>query len=33
VASGAMGVAKEEFRQWRGLEPRHPLVSAYKVAA
>jgi hypothetical protein len=33
VASGAMGVAWEEFRQWRGLEPRHPLVSAYKVAA
>jgi hypothetical protein len=33
VASGAMGVAWEEFRQWRGLEPRHPLVHGYKVAA
>jgi len=33
VASGAMSVAWEEFRQWRGLEPRHPLVPAYKVAA
>lgn len=33
VASGAMGVAWEEFRQWRGLEPRHPLVHAHKVAA
>lgn len=32
IASGAMGVAREEFRQWRGLEPRHPLVAAYKVA-
>ncbi|WP_224361540.1 styrene monooxygenase/indole monooxygenase family protein [Hyalangium versicolor] len=33
VASGAMSVALEEFRQWRGLEPRHPLVHEYKVAA
>jgi 2-polyprenyl-6-methoxyphenol hydroxylase-like FAD-dependent oxidoreductase len=33
VASGAMSVAVEEFRQWRGLEPRHPLVAEYKVAA
>jgi 2-polyprenyl-6-methoxyphenol hydroxylase-like FAD-dependent oxidoreductase len=33
VASGAMGVAWEEFRQLRGLQPRHPLVSEYKVAA
>jgi 2-polyprenyl-6-methoxyphenol hydroxylase-like FAD-dependent oxidoreductase len=33
VASGAVGVAREEFRQWRGLEPRHPLVSEHKVAA
>jgi 2-polyprenyl-6-methoxyphenol hydroxylase-like FAD-dependent oxidoreductase len=33
VASGAMSVAWEEFRQWRGLEPRHPLVAEYKVAA
>ncbi|WP_224244652.1 styrene monooxygenase/indole monooxygenase family protein [Hyalangium gracile] len=33
VASGAMGVAREEFRQWRGLEPRHPLVPEYRVAA
>jgi 2-polyprenyl-6-methoxyphenol hydroxylase-like FAD-dependent oxidoreductase len=33
VASGAMGVAREEFRQWRGLEPRHPLVADFKVAA
>lgn len=32
VAGGAMGVAREEFRQWRGLEPRHPLVAEYKVA-
>lgn len=33
VASGAMSVAWEEIRQWRGLEPRHPLVPEYKVAA
>jgi 2-polyprenyl-6-methoxyphenol hydroxylase-like FAD-dependent oxidoreductase len=33
VASGAVGVVREEFRQWRGLEPRHPLVHEYKVAA
>ena len=33
VAGGAMGVAREELRQWRGLAPRHPLVSAFKVAA
>ncbi len=33
VAAGAVGVAREEFRQWRGLEPRHPLVREYKVAA
>ncbi|MFL5343242.1 MAG: styrene monooxygenase/indole monooxygenase family protein [Hyalangium sp.] len=33
VASGAMGVAKAEFRQWRGLEPRHPVVPAFRVAA
>jgi 2-polyprenyl-6-methoxyphenol hydroxylase-like FAD-dependent oxidoreductase len=33
VAGGAMGVAREEFRQWRGLEPRHPLVPAIRVAA
>lgn len=33
IASGAMGVAREEFRQWRGLEPRHPIVAAHKVAA
>jgi len=33
VASGALGVAREEFRQWRGLQPRHPLVAEYKVAA
>jgi len=31
VARGAMGVAREEFRQWRGLAPRHPLVPEYKV--
>jgi len=33
VASGAVSVAREEFRQWRGLEPRHPLVPEFKVAA
>jgi hypothetical protein len=33
VASGAIGVAREEIRQWRGLEPRHPLVPEFKVAA
>jgi 2-polyprenyl-6-methoxyphenol hydroxylase-like FAD-dependent oxidoreductase len=33
VASGAMGVAREEFRQWRGLEPRHPVVPEYKFVA
>jgi 2-polyprenyl-6-methoxyphenol hydroxylase-like FAD-dependent oxidoreductase len=33
IASGAMGVAREEFRQWRGLAPRHPLVPEFKVAA
>jgi hypothetical protein len=33
VASGAIGVAWEELRQWRGLEPRHPLVPEVKVAA
>jgi hypothetical protein len=33
VASGAVGVVREEFRQWRGLEPRHPRVGDYKVAA
>jgi 2-polyprenyl-6-methoxyphenol hydroxylase-like FAD-dependent oxidoreductase len=33
IAGGAIGVAVEEFRQWRGLEPRHPLVSEHKVAA
>jgi hypothetical protein len=33
VAAGAIGVAREELRQWRGLEPRHPIVSEYKVAA
>jgi 2-polyprenyl-6-methoxyphenol hydroxylase-like FAD-dependent oxidoreductase len=33
VAAGAMGVAWEELRQWRGLEPRHPLVHEFKVAA
>jgi len=33
VASGAMGVAWEEIRQWRGLEPRHPLVHEFKIAA
>jgi hypothetical protein len=33
VASGAMGVAWEEFRQWRGMEPRHPTVREHKVAA
>ena len=33
VASGAMSVAWEEIRQWRGLEPRHPLVPEVKVAA
>ncbi|MBN1204856.1 MAG: oxidoreductase [Myxococcaceae bacterium] len=33
VAAGAMGVAWEEFRQWRGLEPRHPLVAEIKIAA
>ena len=33
IAAGAVGVAWEEFRQWRGLEPRHPTVSAIKIAA
>ncbi|HYI02121.1 styrene monooxygenase/indole monooxygenase family protein [Hyalangium sp.] len=33
VASGAMSVAWEEIRQWRGLEPRHPIVPEVKVAA
>lgn len=33
VASGAMGIAREEFRQWRGLQPRHPTVAEYKIAA
>jgi hypothetical protein len=33
VASGAMGVAWEEIRQWSGREPRHPLVAEYKAAA
>jgi len=33
VAGGALGVIREEFRQWRGLEPRHPLVPVQKVAA
>ncbi len=33
VAGGAMGVVREELRQWRGLAPRHPLVAEYKVAA
>ncbi len=33
VASGALGVAREGFRQWRGLEPRHPLVKEHKVVA
>jgi 2-polyprenyl-6-methoxyphenol hydroxylase-like FAD-dependent oxidoreductase len=33
VASGAVSVARQEFRQWRGLEPHHPLVPEYKVAA
>lgn len=33
VAGGAVGVVREEFRQWRGLEPRHPIVAEYKVAA
>jgi hypothetical protein len=33
VASGAVHVAWEELRQWRGLEPRHPLVPNFKVAA
>jgi hypothetical protein len=33
VASGALGVAREEFRQWRGLAPRHPLVPEFKIAA
>ncbi len=33
VASGAMGVAWEEIRQWRGLPPNHPLVAEFKIAA
>lgn len=33
VASGAMGVAWEEIRQFGGLEPRHPLVAEFRVAA
>jgi hypothetical protein len=33
VAAGALNVAWEEIRQWRGLEPRHPLVGQFKVAA
>jgi Styrene monooxygenase A putative substrate binding domain len=33
VAAGALNVAWEEIRQWRGLEPRHPLVSEIKIAA
>ena len=33
VATGAVGVAWEEFRQWRGMEPNHPTVREYKVAA
>jgi hypothetical protein len=33
VAGGAMGVAWEALRQLGGLEPRHPLVPEFKVAA
>jgi hypothetical protein len=33
VARGALGVAREEFRQWRGQAPRHPLVHQHKVTA
>jgi 2-polyprenyl-6-methoxyphenol hydroxylase-like FAD-dependent oxidoreductase len=33
VAAGAVGVAWEELRQWRGLEPRHPSVPEIKIAA
>ncbi|MDY7224781.1 styrene monooxygenase/indole monooxygenase family protein [Hyalangium rubrum] len=33
VAGGAMGVAREEFRQLRGQQPRHPVVAEYKIAA
>lgn len=33
VASGAIGVAWEEIRQWRGLEPRHPIVPELTIAA
>lgn len=33
VAAGAMGVARAEFRQLRGLPPLHPIVPEYKIAA
>jgi hypothetical protein len=32
LAAGALGVAREEFRQWRGQEPRHPTVPEIKFA-
>jgi len=33
LAGGGLGIAREELRQLRGHEPRHPLVHGYKKAA
>ncbi|QRN99188.1 oxidoreductase [Archangium violaceum] len=33
LAGGGLGIVREELRQLRGQEPRHPLVRGYKKAA